>query len=112
MKLFAYRFIDDEGVPTGYYGVVGANSEYDLFWGIDEFGDPYQCELQKISDTGICIKLSKEFLDPDCDDYLGDPFYQLEISDSVMGSFQSPEKFKKAVWSKDVIKNLYSRQAS
>lgn len=22
MKLFAYRFISDDGVPTGYYGVV------------------------------------------------------------------------------------------
>jgi hypothetical protein len=112
MKLFAYRFIDDEGIPTGYYGVVGANSERDLFWAIDEFGDPYRCELRKLSNIGFCLKLSKEFLDNDCDDYTEEPYSELEFSDHVWEPFLTTEKFRKAVWSKEMIENLYSRQES
>ena len=110
MKLFAYRFISDDGVPTGYYGVVGANSERDLFWSIDEFGDPFRCELQKLSNIGFCLKLSKGFLDDDC--CMDDPYSALEISENILSTFISPEKFRKAVWSKEMIGNLYSRQAS
>ena len=111
MKLFAYRFISDDGVPTGYYGVVGANSERDLFWSIDEFGDPFRCELSKLSSAVICFKAAKEWLDGD-EIFAGECMTNIEIGESFMDAIFNDNKFKKAVWSKEMIGNLYSRQAS
>ena len=111
MKLFAYRFISDDGVPTGYYGVVGANSERDLFWSIDEFGDHFRCELSKLSSAVICFKAAKEWLDGD-EIFAGECMTNIEIGESFMDAIFNDNKFKKAVWSKEMIGNLYSRQAS
>ena len=111
MKLFAYRFISDDGVPTGYYGVVGANSERDLFWSIDEFGDPFRCELSKLSSAVICFKAAKVWLDG-VEIFAGECMTNIEIGESFMDAIFNDNKFKKAVWSKEMIGNLYSRQAS
>jgi hypothetical protein len=111
MKLYAYRFINDEGLPTGYYGVVAANSEHDLFWNIDEFGDPYRCELSKLSSAGICFKAAKEWLDGD-EIFAGDCMTNIEIGESFMDAIFDDKKFRKAAWSKKMIENLYSGQES
>ena len=51
MKLYAYRFTNDEGVPTGYYGVVAANSEHDLFGNIDIWRGPLLSVINKTFNT-------------------------------------------------------------
>ena len=95
MKVYAYRFTNDEGVPTGYYGVVAANSEHDLF-----------C---KLSSAAICFKAAKEWLDGD-EMFAGDCITNIEIGESFMDAIFDDKKFRKAVWSKEMIENLYSGQ--
>ena len=54
MIAYYFRFIDEDGEPTGYTGMVAGKSKWHLFWGIDEFGDPYSVEILPVKAGGIC----------------------------------------------------------
>jgi hypothetical protein len=56
MTAYFFRFVDDEDEPTGYAGIAFAANKKDLFWMIDEFGDPYSVQIAKMSQSGMCVK--------------------------------------------------------
>lgn len=65
MATYAFRWKDDNGNVT-YAGVAVAKSLCDLFWTVDEFGDPYSAEYCRLPIAGaICFAVSKE----QCDEY-------------------------------------------
>jgi len=53
--MIAYYFrVMEDGTPTGWRGlVVGVNME-DIFWGIDEYVDPYAVEIKPANSGGYC----------------------------------------------------------
>lgn len=56
MKTWFFRFVDEDRRPTGYVGMATASNLRDLFWTIDEFGDPYMAQVVQASgSTGICL---------------------------------------------------------
>jgi hypothetical protein len=87
VSAYFFRFVDDEG-PTGYVGFAYAKTKAELFWMIDEFGDPYGVELKTAPrGCGFCV-----FQDPE------DGHSQHEISQSL--PFRDLEKkgWKKPDW--------------
>ncbi len=56
--MFAYYFqlLDEKG-PTGYCGMVVADSWSELFWAIDEFCDPYKVVVKEVKRGGYCKKV-------------------------------------------------------
>jgi hypothetical protein len=92
-----FRFIDAAGKPTGYVGIAFARDDKELFWTIDEFGDPYSVELANLKQAGMCIK---------CDVNNGDIEAEINSSEvEITGHFTDavsmPDtcKWKKADWS-------------
>ncbi|CAB4126094.1 hypothetical protein UFOVP73_19 [uncultured Caudovirales phage] len=53
MKAIAFRFTEG---PTkkGFIGVAFGQNLEDLFWTIDEFGDPGLCEYKPVFEGGAC----------------------------------------------------------
>lgn len=52
MKVVAFRFTSEDG-PTGWVGFATGQDWTELFWTIDEFGDPYCCEYKTLSKYGV-----------------------------------------------------------
>ena len=80
-----FRFTHENGELTGYYGIVVAKNKLDLFWAIDEFGDPYRCEIKKLDKGGICFK----------HDANENEYSELEIGESLI-----PDPEEKESWSR------------
>jgi len=40
MIAYAFRFTDDDGIPTNWYGIAFAQDKRELFFQIDKHGDP------------------------------------------------------------------------
>ena len=40
----------------GYVGVAFGKSQEDLFWLIDEHGDPFSCLIKKVNKGSLCYK--------------------------------------------------------
>ncbi|MEY4411765.1 MAG: hypothetical protein RL560_24 [Actinomycetota bacterium] len=85
MSAWAFRFTHEDGELSGYYGVVVAKDKLDLFWAIDEFGDPYLCEIKKLDKGGICFK----------HDASENEYSELEIGESLI-----PDPEEKESWSR------------
>ena len=67
--MIAYYFrVAEEKEPDGWIGlVVGQNME-DIFWGIDEYIDPYQVEIKTAHRGGYCRFIDKdEYGNYECD---------------------------------------------
>lgn len=58
MSTYLFRFKNEEGTATAYMGIVSAMSMYELWWAIDEYGDPNGAEYLKCNDLAIsmCFK--------------------------------------------------------
>ena len=54
MKTIAFRFLGEAGEPTGYIGVASAANWTDLYWLVDEFGDPHRSEFKVLDRAGAC----------------------------------------------------------
>lgn len=65
MKTWLFRFVDSDNKPTGYHGVVSALNKLDLFWSIDEFGDPFSAEVMQIRNFSFCFKYDEKVLEPE-----------------------------------------------
>jgi hypothetical protein len=59
MIAYAFRFTDDDGKPTKWYGIAFAQDKKELFHQIDMHGDPYRCHT-KILKRGSATFLLKE----------------------------------------------------
>ena len=93
-----FRFVDKEGTPTGYVGIAFARDKEELFWTIDEFGNPFSVEVADLKQAGICIKC-----DVTLDENEGGTFdfSEVELTERFVDSFIPPNtyKWKKADWS-------------
>lgn len=76
---YAFKFIDGDGNPTGWAGMAYARNLKELFWVIDEFGDPYRCLIKPITSAGFCFLNEK-----------------LEISERLASDFDA--EFKNPIW--------------
>ena len=78
----AYFFKFDDGKSDSYYqGIAVANSISDLFWQIDEFGDPSAAKFIPASayTSGFCVKITES------KDYDGEGNYGFVTSDHEIG---------------------------
>lgn len=56
MKAYYFRLMDGNDEPTGFIGIVLAKNMADLFWAVDEFCDPYLCQIMPVTtSTGVCM---------------------------------------------------------
>lgn len=46
-------------VGTDYIGIAVADSVLDLFWNIDQYGDPFQTEIAIIRSGSVCFKRTR-----------------------------------------------------
>lgn len=63
MKAVYYRFLNEDGNFTDYVGMAIAKDMVDLFWIIDEFGNPHSCVIKDIQGGGICFNVKSLGLD-------------------------------------------------
>jgi hypothetical protein len=96
-----FRFLHDDGSDPDYYGMAAAESVNDLYWKIDEHGDPNSCEIIKVLGASICFEVNKEYLngeDVDCDE----SFSNIEISDTFFNGLCS-DKFVRPNWEANIL---------
>ena len=85
MKAFWFRFLapdGHEGRDTSFVGLAVAANMVDLFWEIDQYGNPFEVEIQPVQRGGsFCVGVQKtqEF---------GVPFFEpknstLEVSEAT-----------------------------
>jgi hypothetical protein len=55
MIAYAFKFLDDDGVPTDFFGIAIAKNMADMFIKLDEHGDPYNCIVKPITSASICF---------------------------------------------------------
>lgn len=105
MTAYLFRFVDDEEEPTGYAGIAFAANKTDLFWLIDEFGDPYSVQIAKVGQSGMCVKYEISE-DEDVDSV----YSEVEISDMAYNRLTGDKRaWKKPSWPE--LSVLYGRVA-
>jgi hypothetical protein len=52
-KTLAYYF---RWPGSGWVGLAVAPTMHDIFWAIDEFGDPYDAEIKRAARGGFCVR--------------------------------------------------------
>ena len=62
MTAYAFRFVNEAEEPTGYYGFAFGKNKYDLFWQIDEHGDPYSVQVRTIDRGSVCFLIENDEL--------------------------------------------------
>lgn len=61
MNLYLFRFLDSDGTPNEWFGIAYAKNASDLYWQIDEHGDPNACLIRKVNcPLSISFKTFKE----------------------------------------------------
>ena len=61
MLTYLFRFTNTFGTPTNFVGVAVATNLAQMYWAIDEFGDPWQCEVKSVKSTvAFCVGERKE----------------------------------------------------
>ena len=84
MKIYAYRLLTSDDDQIGYFGVVFANSKKQLFWALDEFCDPYRCEIKELDfSSAICMAYNIEHDEPVTD--------RLEIGSGILDTVLNDE---------------------
>lgn len=86
-----FRFLDDDGAPTGHVGLAVSATLRGVFWQIDEFGDPYRAEVMTAIHGGFCLRT------PVLEE---DEFTEHEASETLPGVFLD-YGWKVPVWCKD-----------
>tara|TARA_R110000868_G_scaffold272773_2_gene532009 strand:+ start:2298 stop:2573 length:276 start_codon:yes stop_codon:yes gene_type:complete len=59
MMAYYFRAMNEDG-PTGWVGFVMCRTKKELFWGIDEFIDPYSVQIKKAHGAGYCRLLVED----------------------------------------------------
>ena len=103
---YVFRFIDPEDKPTGYYGFISAYNASDLFWGIDEHGDPYAVELVRIKRSiSMCIHIEEEYFNDEQNLDLSECQSELETSETflegIIDLFKNKNTKKYPHWKKN-----------
>lgn len=79
MKAYYFRFMNDDGLPTGWVGLVVGKTMDEIFECIDEYGDPYTVQIQTAKKGGFCVQW-KLFEDGSGDAVMENP---AEVSDHM-----------------------------
>ena len=95
MLAYWFRFVNDDGEPTGHMGLAVGRNQDDLYWQIDEFGDPGRVEVQTANLGGMCWKDTKT---PEGEDE-GFDREEHEISEMAPDPFYD-KRWKKPKWRK------------
>lgn len=53
---YYFRFMS-KGKPTGHIGLAIASSMRELFWEIDQYGDPSDVQIHPVQSGSFCIKV-------------------------------------------------------
>lgn len=59
MSAYFFRFLGDNG-PTGWVGFALARNMDEMFWQIDEHGDPYSAEIKTTDRFSWCAMLKND----------------------------------------------------
>jgi hypothetical protein len=90
MISIVFRVVDENGEPTGWYGLAANRNWEEVFWDIDEHVDPYMVEVHPIRGASVCWRQSKRGAS------------SVEVSDRVaMKAGPDSALWKKPVWAKD-----------
>lgn len=57
MRAFWFRWIDDKG-KKGWMGLAVARTPEELFWEIDQHGDPTTCEVLPVKHGSFCVEVN------------------------------------------------------
>ena len=87
--------MDDDGNPTGHTGLAVGQNQDDIYWQIDEFGDPNIVEILPAKLGGMCWKDTKI---PEGEDE-GFDREEYEISEMAPDPFED-KGWKKPKWAK------------
>jgi hypothetical protein len=98
--LYAFRIVQEDNTIS-HHGMVTANSNYDLFWMIDQFVDPYAVEVKKITGlTGFCSR-TQELIDDDGDMTTPIPHEEgadLEFAEEFTNTISESDGWYRAKW--------------
>lgn len=95
MKAVWFRFINEDGKPTAWHGLAVGKNATELFWEIDEYGDPYSCEIIDVKNSAsVCFKIE--------DDYFFDEINVAETN--VFEDLFINNNWKKPVWPRNLHK--------
>ena len=91
---FRYEDADDDNkikaTSKDFVGLAYASSMRNLFWLIDELGDPYSCQVRKIPASrgaAMCIQMGYKDVSADCEEEDGTSFSPLPEHFSKPQSF-------------------------
>ncbi len=56
MKAFYFRFLDGDGNPSGWVGLVVGQTMDQIFDCIDEYGNPHTVQIQAAKKGGFCVQ--------------------------------------------------------
>ena len=80
MLTYYFRFIGRNRKPTGHIGLAVAANARELFWEIDQYGDPGCVQLHPVESGSFCIKITEDeeleeinYEEFEITDYLPDP---------------------------------------
>jgi hypothetical protein len=96
--IYAFRFVDSNGNPTGYYGIASARNRREMFWQIDQHGDPNSVQVKSLDDCSICF--FAEIPDQDADEMI--VVSEVELSEQIMDALLFGDKFLSVKWPEDV----------
>jgi len=79
MKHCAFRFIDlSTGKPTGFVGIAWARDMKELFWEIDQYGNPYSVEIAVLPVASVCSQYYGD------NDVFQNPYGDIEVSENLL----------------------------
>lgn len=97
MKAVWFRFLDEStGKPTKFIGLAVAANMLELFWQIDQYGDPSMSEIKPVEAAGasFCVGLRKVYEGQM--NFITPKVTTLEISDSAPIEYDEWDKGWKA----------------
>lgn len=102
MSCYAFRFINENGEPTGHVGFAYAKNNYELFWQIDEHGDPWCVEVKKMRSASICVRLTNKDEALVIENDVDFEFDSIEFCEEFMFDLLDP-KWSKPKWDKSEV---------
>ncbi len=97
MIAYFFRFVDEDK-PVGWFGFALAQDQDDMFWQIDEHGNPNQCEIQTTTEFSWCGLWKPTDADYDGPlQWFGGAFVDHEVSESAYG-LPDASKWRKPPW--------------
>ncbi|MFZ2736660.1 MAG: hypothetical protein WBI20_15025 [Burkholderiaceae bacterium] len=95
MIAYHFRFVDDDGEPTGYMGTAFTKTKDSLFWEIDRYGDPHRSEIKPATCGSFCCKVGEQ--DDRTGDWGDDTEYEISESTPIFYT----DGWIKPTWSRD-----------